>query len=60
MAVLGRLLSFRDAWTYLGMPEIAVVRDGRLGFYERDLDDWAGRAGPRQVQLSAAFPGGGF
>jgi excisionase family DNA binding protein len=51
MPVRGRLLSFREACTYLGMAEqrlrrlvarkkIAVIRDGRLGFYERDLDDW--------------------
>lgn len=47
----GRLFSFREALTYLGMPEprlrrlvaarkIPVHRDGRLGFWQRDLDDW--------------------
>src|SRR5579863_5509740 len=48
---LGRLFDSAEAAAYLGMSmprlrrlvaakKIAVVRDGRLGFFERDLDDW--------------------
>ena len=50
----GRLLSFRQTLEYLGMPEprlrrlvaakkIPVHRDGRLGFWSADLDDWIER-----------------
>ena len=47
----GRLLSFRQAFDYLGMTDrrlrrlvaakkIPVHRDGRLGFWSADLDAW--------------------
>lgn len=50
----GRLLSTRQTLEYLGMDEqrlrrlvaakkIPVHRDGRLGFWSRDLDDWIER-----------------
>lgn len=50
----GRMFSTREAAEYLGMPlqrlrrlvaakKIAVVRDGRLAFLERDLDAWLER-----------------
>ena len=50
----GALLSFRQALTYLGMEEkrlrrlvaakkIPVLRDGRLGFFTADLDEWIER-----------------
>lgn len=54
IAPRGRLFSSHEAAAYLGMPmkrlrrlieaqKIPVIRDGRLGFYERDLDDWVER-----------------
>ena len=50
----GTLLAFRQALTYLGMDEkrlrrlvaakkIPVHRDGRLGFWSADLDEWIER-----------------
>ena len=51
VAPFGRLLRTEAAATYLGIPrkklyhlvarrKIRVLRDGRLGFYERWLDEW--------------------
>lgn len=51
LPVRGRLLNFKEACAHLGMTDqhlrrlvaarkIPVLRDGRLGFYTNDLDEW--------------------
>lgn len=66
--VRGRLLTTREACTFLGMPQsrlrrlvaskkIPVIRDGRLGFYERDLEEWiAAHRSPASGSARVAVP----